>query len=41
METYQISYDQVKILESEYLNTKLRELINVELNNKTGLYFDP
>ena len=33
METYQISYDQVKILESEYLNTKLRELINVVNKN--------
>ena len=35
-----MSYSQIEILEKEYLNTKLREIIGNELLQKMGLYFD-
>ena len=40
MKLYQISYDQVRNIESEYLTVKLREVINSELHSKMGLYLN-
>jgi hypothetical protein len=40
MKLNQITYDQVKTLESEYLTVKLREIINGELHSKMGLYMN-
>lgn len=40
MKLNQITYEQVRTLESDLLTTKLREIINKELNSKMGLYMN-
>ena len=40
MKLNQITYNQVKTLEEELLTTKLREIIDSELNSKMCLYMN-